>query len=314
MTGGRLEENARPESVGAPLLDDDLGAEASAGHWARAWRRVRRDRVTLFAVGLLVFVAALSFSAPLVGLIFHLNPDKPDLLSRLDPPSSAHLLGTDDLGRDILIRALYAGQVSLFIGVLAMATSLIVGVSLGVLGGYYRGWVDDAVNAVFQLTVNIPLLFLLILISVVFSPGVVGLATIIGLFSWQGTARQVRALVLSVSQRDYVDAARALGASSPWLMARHVLPNVVSIVFVVAGFDIAGAILAESGLSALGLGVQPPTATWGNMLSKSFDYATKAPWLVITPGVLIFLTVLGVFLLADGLRDALDPRLDDRRD
>lgn len=292
------------DETGQDILD-----EISLSHWQRAVRQVRRDRVTLVAGAILLVVALLSISAPLIGSVMKLDPDAQDLLSRLDPPSPRHLLGTDDLGRDILIRLLYAGQVSLLIGVLATATSLTIGVSLGLLAGFYRAIVDDAVNALIQTTVNIPLLFLLILLAVIFDPGVVGLAVIIGLFSWQGTARQVRALVLSVSQRDYVDAARALGAADLHLIVRHVLPNVVSIVLVVAGFDVAGAILAESGLSALGLGVQPPTASWGNMLSKSFDYALKAPWLVVSPGVMIFLTVLSVFLIADGLRDALDPRV-----
>ncbi|MGI8687829.1 MAG: ABC transporter permease [Thermomicrobiales bacterium] len=289
----------RAQAAGTPSLS----------YWQRAYRHLRRDRVTLFACVLLLLVTLLSLAAPVVGHLFNKDPAMQDLLSRLEKPSHAHWLGTDELGRDILIRLLYAGRISLLIGVLATLTSLVIGVSLGVLGGFYRRWVDDAINGLIQTTVNIPLLFLLILLSVIFSPGVVGLALILGLFSWQGTARQVRAVVLSVSQHDYIDAARVLGSSNVRLMFRHIFPNVISTVLVVAGFDIAGAILAESGLSALGFGVQPPTASWGNMLSKSFQYALKAPWLVVSPGVMIFLTVLSVFLIADGLRDALDPRI-----
>lgn len=281
----------------------------SLSYWQRAYRHLRRDRVTIFATVLLLLVTLLSIAAPLFGHLLNKDPAMQDLLSRLEKPSRAHWLGTDELGRDILIRLLYAGRISLLIGVLAMLTSLVIGVSLGVLGGFFRRWVDDAINGLIQTTLNIPLLFLLILLSVVFSPGVVGLALILGLFSWQGTARQVRAVVLSVSQRDYIDAARVLGSSNGRLMLRHIFPNVVSTILVVAGFDIAGAILAESGLSALGFGVQPPTASWGNMLSKSFQYALKAPWLVVSPGMMIFLTVLSVFLIADGLRDALDPSI-----
>jgi peptide/nickel transport system permease protein len=299
-------EIAREATIAA---DQPGRATRSLSYWQRAARHLRGDRVTLAAFVLLLLVALASLSAPLVAHARHLDPSAQDLLSRLEKPSGAHWLGTDDLGRDIAIRLLYAGRISLLIGVLAMATALAIGVTLGVLAGFYRRWVDDAINAVIQVTVNIPLLFLLILLSVIFSPSVVGLALILGLFSWQGTARQVRAVVLSVSQRDYIDAARVLGSTNGRIMLRHILPNVVSIMLVVAGFDIAGAILAESGLSALGFGVQPPTASWGNMLSKSFQYATKAPWLVISPGVAIFLTVLSVFLIADGLRDALDPRL-----
>ncbi len=289
----------RAQAAGTPSLS----------YWQRAYRHLRRDRVTIFAAVLLLLIMLLSLAAPLLGHLLDKDPAMQDLLSRLEKPSHAHWLGTDELGRDILIRLLYAGRISLLIGVLATLTSLVIGVSLGVLGGFYRRWVDDAINGLIQTTVNIPLLFLLILLSVIFSPGVVGLALILGLFSWQGTARQVRAIVLSVSQRDYIDAARVLGSSNGRLMFRHIFPNVISTVLVVAGFDIAGAILAESGLSALGFGVQPPTASWGNMLSKSFQYALKAPWLVVSPGVMIFLTVLSVFLIADGLRDALDPRI-----
>jgi peptide/nickel transport system permease protein len=282
---------------------------AGLGYWQRAVRHLRGDRVTLFAAALLCAVAIVSLGAPVIGRILGVDPAAQELLLRLEGPTASHWLGTDELGRDIFIRVLYAGQVSLLIGVLATVTALLVGVSLGVLAGFYRGWVDDAINALVQTTANIPLLFLLILLSVIFSPGVFGLAIVLGLLSWQGTARQVRAVVLSVSQREYIDAARVLGSGNLRLMARHVLPNVLSIVLVVAGFDVASAILAESGLSALGLGVQPPTASWGNMLAKSFQYALKAPWLVAAPGVVIFLTVFSVFLIADGLRDALDPRI-----
>jgi peptide/nickel transport system permease protein len=285
------------------------GRSAGLSYWRRAARHLRADAVTVFALFLLVVVALLSLAAPLIGRVLGLDPAAQELLVRLEGPSPSHWLGTDELGRDIFIRVLYAGQVSLLIGLLATATALAVGVSLGVLAGFYRGWVDDAINALVQTTANIPLLFLLILLSVIFSPGVFGLAVILGLLSWQGTARQVRAVVLSVSQREYIDAARVLGSSNLRLMVQHLMPNVVSIVLVVAGFDIAAAILAESGLSALGLGVQPPTASWGNMLAKSFQYALKAPWLVAAPGVMIFLTVFSVFLTADGLRDALDPRI-----
>lgn len=282
---------------------------AALSYWQRAFHQVRQDRVTIMAGALLLVVATVSVGAPLFGRIFGLDPVSQELLTRLEGPSPRHWLGTDELGRDVLIRVLYAGQVSLLIGILATITALAVGVSLGMLAGFYRRWVDDAINALVQTTANIPLLFLLILLSVVFAPGVAGLALIIGLLSWQGTARQVRAVVLSVSQRDYIDAARVLGSSNLRLMLRHILPNVLALVLVVAGFDVAAAILAESGLSALGLGVQQPTASWGNMLAKSFQYALKAPWLVAAPGVMIFLTVFSVFLSADGLRDALDPRL-----
>jgi peptide/nickel transport system permease protein len=281
----------------------------SLGYWQRAFRHLRRDKVTVFAFFLLLTITLLSVGAGIIGQVLDLDPNKTNLLTRMKPPSREHWLGTDDVGRDVFIRLLYAGRVSLLVGVLSAATAFVIGVSLGLLSGFYGRWVDDSVNALIQTTINIPLLFLLILLSVIFRPGVAGLAVIIGLFSWQNNARQIRAAVLSQKERDFVDAARVLGSGDGRLMWRHIFPNVISIVLVVTGFDVAGAILAESSLSALGLGVQPPTASWGNMLAKSFDFGTKAPWLVVSPGVMIALTVFSIFLLADGIRDALDPRI-----
>lgn len=278
-------------------------------YWQRVFRHLRQDKVTMFAFFLLLVISALSLSAGLIANALDIDPNKTNLLSRLQPPSRDHWLGTDDVGRDIFIRLLYAGRVSLLVGVLAAATAFVIGVALGLLAGFYGKWVDDVVNALIQTTINIPLLFLLILLSVIFRPGVAGLAIILGLLSWQGNARQIRAAVLSQKERDFVDAARVLGSNDRRIMWKHIFPNVTSIVLVVTGFDVAGAILAESSLSALGLGVQPPTASWGNMLAKSFDFGTRAPWLVISPGVMIFLTVFSIFLIADGVRDAMDPRI-----
>lgn len=281
----------------------------SLGYWQRAFRHLRQDKVSVFAFFLLLIITLLSASAGLIGQLLDLDPSETQLLARMKPPSSEHWLGTDDVGRDIFIRILYAGRVSLLVGVLSALTAFVIGVTLGLLAGFYQRWIDDVINALIQTTINIPLLFLLILLSVIFRPGVVGLAVILGLLSWQGNARQIRAAVLSQKERDFVDAARVLGSGDGRIMWRHIFPNVISIILVVTGFDVAGAILAESSLSALGLGIQPPTASWGNMLAKSFDFGTKAPWLVISPGVMIFLTVLSIFLLADGIRDALDPRI-----
>lgn len=288
---------------------DGLRQSHSIGYWQRAFRHIRQDKLTVFAFFLLLVISLMSIGAGFIAEVMDLDPNKTNLLSRLKPPSREHILGTDDVGRDIFIRLLYAGRVSLLVGVLAAATAFVIGVSLGLLAGFYGRFVDDAVNALIQTTINIPLLFLLILLSVIFRPGVVGLAIILGLLSWQGNARQIRAAVMSQKERDFVDAARVLGSKDGRIMWRHIFPNVTSIVLVVTGFDVAGAILAESSLSALGLGVQPPTASWGNMLAKSFDFGTKAPWLIISPGVMIFLTVFSIFLIADGIRDALDPRI-----
>jgi peptide/nickel transport system permease protein len=285
------------------------------GFWDTAWMRLRRDRVTLVALVVLLLIAALSISAPVIsGSLLHTDPARfvrtpAGRIATLQPPGPGYPLGTDDLGRDVLTRLLYAGQVSLLLGSLVALVSIGLGAPLGVIAAYFGGWVDDLVNALVQLLLNIPSILLLIALSVIFTPNVWQLALIFGIFFWPGTARQVRSVVLSVRGREYIQAARVLGAGNGRIMLRHVLPNVASIVIVVAGIDMAAAILAESTLSFLGFGVPVPLSSWGNMLSLSSDQFRSAPWLVYPPGVMIFVTVLAVFLVSDGLRDALDPRL-----
>jgi peptide/nickel transport system permease protein len=283
---------------------------AAPGYVTATWRRLQRDRLTMAALGLLVVVVVTTIVAPWVASeLLGLDPYRQNLVQRYRPPSWAHPLGTDDLGRDALARTLVAGRVSLLIGLLIAVVSLAIGIPVGLASGFYGGRFDDLTNAIIQTLINIPTLFLLILLSATLRPGPVMLAVIIGMLGWMGTARLVRGMSLSVRERDYVLAARALGASDRRVIFQHLLPNVFSIVTVIAGFDIAGGILAESGLSYLGLGVQPPTASWGSMLAASLENVTRAPWLVIFPGAAIFLTTLAIFLVADGLRDALDPRL-----
>jgi peptide/nickel transport system permease protein len=288
---------------------------ASRGFWTSAWWRFRGDRVSLAALGVLLVIVIVSAAAPLIaGLILHTDPAQfmrtpAGRIATLQPPGPSYPLGTDDVGRDVLTRLLYAGQVSLSVGFLVATVSLLLGAPIGLLGAYFGGWVDDVLNAVVQFMLNIPALFVLIILSIFFTPNVIQLALIFGLFFWPGTARQVRAVVLSARNRDYVDAARVLGAGNGRIMLRHILPNVASVTIVVAGLDMAAAILAESSLSFLGFGVPVPLSSWGNMLSLSQEMFRSAPWLVYPPGMMIFITVLCVFLVSDGLRDALDPRL-----
>jgi peptide/nickel transport system permease protein len=221
-------------------------------------------------------------------------------------------MGTDDAGRDVLTRGVYGGRVSLRIGIYVATVSMTLGVVLGVVSGYYAAtFIDDIINAVIMTLGSIPLLFLLIILSRIFTPNPEGLAFLIGIFSWMGLSRLIRGQIFSVREREYIVASRAVGTGSWRIMFRHVLPNVSSIVIVSAVFNIAGAIIAEAGLSYLGVGIGPPTASWGNMMQGSLGSFTSAPWLVITPGLFIFLTTLGIYLLGDGLRDALDPWLQD---
>jgi len=296
----------------------DSSLTAGRGYVAATWTRLRRDRLTLAAIVLLGLVVLLTLAGPSVAQgLWGLDPYRQTLARRNQPPSSTNPFGTDDLGRDVLARTLAAGRVSFSIGMIIAVVSLIVGVPVGLASGYFGGRFDDVSNAVIQTLANIPSLFLLILLAAMLRSSPLSdalswtlvMAVIIGLLGWMGTARQVRGMTFSVRERDYVRAAEALGASSSRIIFRHLLPNVFSIVSVIAGFEIAGGILAESGLSYLGLGVQPPTASWGNMLGGSLENVTRAPWLVLFPGLAICLTTLAIFLVADGLRDALDPRL-----
>lgn len=286
------------------------------GFYARAWGSFRRDRMSLVASAVLALVILSAVLAPWI--TENLLKTTPEQMVRdpatgrfatLRAPAPGFLLGTDDLGRDALTRLLYAGRISLLVGFLVAAISILIGTPAGLVAGYFGGWVDDVVNAIVQFVFNLPSLFVLILLSVILRPDPLVLSLIFGFFFWPNTARQVRGVVQAQRGLDYVDAARVLGAGTPRILARHVLPNVVNIVLVVAGFDVAAAILGESALSFLGFGVQVPLASWGNMLSGSQDMFRKAPWLVYPPGIMILVTVLCVVLVADGLRDAFDPRL-----
>ena len=284
--------------------------DAGRGYVATTWRRLRRDHLSMAALVLLVVVILLATLGPWVlQSTVGLDPFRQTLSLRQQAPSPAHPFGTDDLGRDVLTRTLIAGRVSLTIGVTIALVSLLIGVPVGLASGYYGGRFDDVSNAIIQTLANIPSMFLLVLLSALLNPDIILLGVIIGLLGWMGTARIIRGMALSVREQDYVLAARALGARDGRILFSHLLPNVFSLVTVIAGFDVASGILAESGLSFVGLGVKPPTASWGSMLSSSLENVSRAPWLVLFPGLAICLTTLAIFLLADGLRDALDPRL-----
>lgn len=299
------------EAASVLLEQPELARAATGqGYLEIAWRRLRRNRTAVVALVLLVCICVSTVAAPwITSSLLHSDPNRGELAQRFQAPGERHLLGTDEFGRDTLARLITAGRVSLAVGFMVAGISLTVGVSLGLLAGFYGGWVDDGINALIQVIINIPALFLLILLAVLFTPSVPGLALLFGVIWWPGTARLVRGQVLSERQREYVEAARVAGAGDARIMYRHILPNLSSIVLVIAGFDIGGAILAEAGLSFLGFGIQVPTASWGNMLSSSLDYFDRAWWLVVAPGFMIVVTVFSIFLMADALRDALDPRL-----
>lgn len=278
-----------------------------------ALRRLRRDKLTLAAMALLLLLTTLSVLAPVISSqILQVDANRTNVAENYLPPGSpGHILGTDDLGRDHLARLLFAGQVSLGIGFMAAVLSLSIGVTIGMLMGYYGGIMDDGFNWFIATLNSIPSLFLLLIISAVLSPGPTTLILVLGFLGWTGTARLVRGETLAMRERDFVVAARAAGAS-PWqILTAHVLPNLLSVVVVTLALDIGSVILVEAGLSFLGLGVKPPTPTWGNMLTGAQSYFRLGWHLVIMPGVLIFTTVLCLFIIGDGVRDAFDPTTRD---
>ncbi len=286
----------------------------SYGFFASAFLRFSKDIISMVATVVFVIITISAILAPFISNnVIGFSYEELDLTNLLAPPGTGkHILGTDELGRDTLVRLLYGGQISLTVGFLVALISGVIGTLLGILAGYFGGWVDDLVNAAYQIISNVPFLFLLIIISVFFKPNVFTLALTFGLLGWPGNTRQIRGSVLSLRSRDYVDAARVMGASDRRIMWIHLIPNLVSTVLVVAGFDVVSAMLGEAGLSFLGYGISVPVPSWGNMLSDAQSHYTDAPWLIYFPGIMIFITVLCVFLLADGLRDAFDPRLKDK--
>ena len=265
------------------------------------------DARTRIGVTVIAVMVVMAIFAPLVA---GRDPNAIDLIHLLDPPSRAHWLGTDVQGRDVWARLVYGARVSLAVGLVSQAIAVSLGITLGLLAGYYRGWIDEVVMRFADVTLAFPTLLLLIAMSAAFQPSMSVVFITIGVVGWAGIARLVRGQVLVVRDLEYVQAARALGARGERIMLRHVLPNVVGPVVIAATLGIAGAIMAEAALSFLGLGIQPPTASWGSMIAdgRDLDQLRNAPWTSLAPGLAIGAAVLGFNLLGDALRDALDPR------
>ncbi len=269
------------------------------------WQRMRRNRMALSGAVIVAFMFFLALLAPVLGG----DPGAIDVSARLQAPGGAHLLGTDDLGRDVLTRILYGARISLLVGFVAVGIATLIGILLGAAAGYYGGWIDSVIMRFVDIMLCFPSFFLILAVIAFLEPSIWNIMIIIGLTGWMGVARLVRAEFLSLRERDFVLAARALGASDGRVIFRHVLPNALSPVLVSATLGVAGAILTESALSFLGIGVQPPTPSWGNMLIAGKQTLGTAWWLSAFPGLAILLTVLGYNLLGEGIRDALDPRL-----
>lgn len=277
--------------------------------WKDAVLHLLRDRLTLAALIILILLTtACLVGPPIVENVLGVDVTRTNSRDRFLPPGTeGHLLGTDHIGRDQLIRLLYGGRVSLAIAYLASLMIIVIGLTFGLLAGFYGRWIDDLITWVVNTLSSIPPLFILLVVSALWQPTAEALIIILALLGWVGTSRLVRAEVLSLKERDYILAARALGASDWRLLLNHIFPNLLSIVIVTGSIIAGNLILVESGLSFLGVGVQPPVPTWGNMLTDSRSYFVTGVHLVIWPGLLIMITVMCFYLVGDGLRDALDP-------
>ena len=271
----------------------------------QGYQKVRRNWLA-FGGGLLVLgVFVIAILAPWIAPY---DPSKIDIKNILVGPSSQHLFGTDDLGRDVLSRMIYGARVSLEVGFVAIGIATLIGILLGAISGYYRGYIDSAIMRAVDIMLSIPTIFLILAVIAILEPSIINIMIIIGLTSWMEPARLIRAEFITLKEREFVIAAHAMGATDGRIIMKHVLPNGLSPILVSATMGIGGAILIESGLSFLGLGVQPPTPSWGSLLSAGKDNIEIAWWLSAFPGLAILITVLGYNLLGEGIRDALDPR------
>jgi len=292
--------SASPET---DLVELDLPSHAS--HWRLARDRFLAHRLAVASVLVLLLLMLVVLVGPILSPY---SPEHTNLDLRYEPPSPAHVMGTDSLGRDLLTRIMFGGRVSLTIGLLAMTVAITLGILMGGLAGFYGGVADAVLMRFVDVMLSFPRLFLLILFSVFFGGHFLTVVLLLGALSWMSVARLIRASFLSLKERPYVEAARALGVSGGLIMLRHLLPNALAPIIVAATLGIATAIIAESTLSFLGLGIQPPTPSWGNMLKDAQTDMLIAPWTAVFPGLAIFVTVVAINFVGDGLRDALDPQ------
>ena len=288
-------------------------ARPSAGLWSDALWRLRHDLTTLIALGILGTLVALALAADLLAdNFFHWGFSQQSIIDSYTKPNlgePAMWLGTDQLGRSQIVRLLYGARVSLFIGTFGALTALLLGLALGVSAGYFRGWWDDIVVWLVTTLNSIPLLYLLLIVGVLFRLQPLPFALLLGGLGWLGICNYARGQTIALREREYILAARTVGCRPLRLMARHIVPNIIPLMIVLAMIEVGQLILTESAISFIGFGIQPPTPSWGNMLTNALQYLSKAPYLIFPPGIAVVITVLCLYLVGDGLRDALDPRL-----
>lgn len=269
------------------------------------WPRLRRNRLAMIGGTVVLLLFAISLLAPWLSAY---HPSTINAWEVLQPPSWQHWFGTDELGRDVLARVLFGARISLKVGFVAVGIAVLLGTVIGLFAGYYGGWLDAVLMRLVDIMLCFPSFFLILAVIAFLQPSIWIIMAVIGLTGWMGVARLVRAEVLTIREMEYIQAARCIGCSDLRIILRHILPNALSPVLVAATLGVAGAILTESALSFLGIGVQPPTPSWGNILTSGKDYIEFAWWLSLFPGLAILITVLAYNLLGEGIRDALDPR------
>ncbi|MGC4107141.1 MAG: ABC transporter permease [Thermomicrobiales bacterium] len=300
-----------PSSLGS-AIEDREHLKKSRSFYGRAWGSFKRDKVAMVALAISVILIVFSFGAPIVAMITGHDYATGDLRSQLLPPfkTSDHILGTDANGRDILTRLAYGGRVSMMVAFLSLIFTFVIGGTVGAVAGFFGGFIDNILMRFVDVVISIPGITLLLLVSVWWRPGPIGLAVVIASISWTSVSRLIRGEVLALRHREFVEAARLVGASDRRIIVSHIMPNVLSIIIVWASLALPGLIITEATLSYLGFGVRIPIPSWGNMLQEAYQFYTQSWTYAFLPGFMIFITSLCFNLVGNGLRDALDPRLN----
>ncbi len=301
--------NKKEENAGVSITSNELeldGKYSRSSLYKDAWRRLKKNKLAMLGLAIVIFLIVLAIFAPL------LAPYDPYARVKEDSalgPNSTYIFGTDLLGRDILSRVIYGSRISIEVGIIAVGISVVLGLFFGALAGYFGRWADAIIMRVADIFFAFPYILGAIAIMTILGSGIVNIFIAIGLLGWAYFARIFRGSILSIKNKEYIEAARALGASNTRIITRHIFPNSTAPIIVYATMNVGTAIIVEAALSFLGIGVQPPTPAWGKMLSEALSYIDIAPWMMLFPGFAIVITVLGFVLLGDGLRDAFDPKM-----
>ncbi|MBN8722045.1 MAG: ABC transporter permease [Acidobacteria bacterium] len=274
--------------------------------WEDAWRRLKKNKLAIFGAIVLILIVTVSLFGPIFSSYTY---DQINLDRSSEPPSWDHWFGTDQLGRDILVRSLIGGRISLMVGLVATSVSFVIGVTYGAISGYFGGYIDELMMRIVDIIYSLPYLFLVIVLLAFFTKSIFMLFLVLGAVSWLTMARIVRGQVLSIKNQEFVEAARAVGVETPQIIFRHIVPNTLGPVIVYTTLTIPSAMLSEAFLSFLGLGVQPPLASWGTMVNEGIEAISVYPWQLIFPGLMMAITLFSLNFLGDGLRDALDPQM-----